>query len=261
MMRPAALTRKLLRDSWGQRGQFLAIAGVLAAGVATLVATLSTLDTLERTRADYYRQYDFAQVFAHLKRAPESLGRELAALPGVQRLETRVVGEARLSLAGFPDPVNARLVSLPRRDGGGLNTLFLRAGRLPAPESEREVVASQAFATAHQLRPGDELAVILNGRLRRLRVVGIGLSPEYVYQIRPGDLFPDPRRYAVLWMEREGLAAALDLEGAFNDVVLRLAPGASQPRVIELLDRRLERYGGLGAYGRDRQLSARYLDQ
>ncbi|MCX7051230.1 MAG: ABC transporter permease, partial [Proteobacteria bacterium] len=60
-------------------------------------------------------------------------------------------------------------------------------------------------------------------------------------------------------MGREALGRALDLDGAFNDVVLRLAPGASARAVSAEVDRLLAPHGGRGVYGRDRMLSARYL--
>jgi putative ABC transport system permease protein len=39
-------------------------------------------------------------------------------------------------------------------------------------------------------------------------VVGIALSPEYVFAIRGGDPLPDDRQFGVLWVPRAGLAAA-----------------------------------------------------
>ncbi|HKJ95217.1 MAG TPA: ABC transporter permease, partial [Gammaproteobacteria bacterium] len=224
-MWPRPLTRKLLRECWTSRAQLLAIALVLGSGVTTLVTSLSTLDTLRATRSAFYSEYRFADVFANLKRAPESVRSRLAEIPGVQTVETRVVGAARLHVDGFGDPVNARLTSLPDGAEPVLNRLYLRAGRLPAAGSTAEAVVSEAFAGAHGLPPGDHLEAVINGRERRIRIVGIGLSPEYVYQIKPGDLFPDYRRYAVLWMDRDALEAAYDMDGAFNDVAATLAPG------------------------------------
>jgi putative ABC transport system permease protein len=60
-------------------------------------------------------------------------------------------------------------------------------------------------------------------------------------------------------MSREALGPLFNMEGGFNDVSLSLAPGASEPGVIEHLDRLLEPYGGLGAYGREDQISNRFL--
>ncbi len=257
-----ALNRKLLRDLWRLRAQGAAIALVIAGGVATYLMAASTLDSLQRTEDRFYRDYRFGEVFASLKRAPLSLAARVRAIPGVARVETRVTGQARLLLPGFPDPVTAVVVSIPDRGQPALNRLYLRAGRLPGGAAVRdEVLVSEAFAQAHGLRPGDSLRAIMNGRSESLRICGIALSPEFIYQMRPGEMFPDYRRYGVLWMARTPLANAYDTDGAFNDVVLTLAPGARSAPVIQRLDRILEPYGGLGSYDREDQFSHHYLSQ
>src|SRR5690606_39187682 len=172
-------------------------------------------------------EHRFADVFADLKRAPESLAERLRAVDGVAVLETRVRAPVRLQLAGYADPVTGLAISIPDGAQPLLNRLFLREGKLPDPASDDQVVVNEAFAEAHGLRPGARIEMVVNGRLQSLTVVGTGLSPEYVYQIRPGDLFPDYARYAVLWMNRTALAAAFGMEGAFNNVVATLSPGAS----------------------------------
>ena len=256
-----ALRRKLLRDLWGMKGQALAIAMVIVSGVATFVISVSTLDSLRETRAVFYRDYRFAEVFASLKRAPESVAETARTIPGVDRVETRVAATANLDVPGFQEPVRGLLLSVP--DGGepALNALHLRQGRSVAPGRDDELVAGEAFALAHKLRPGDRIGAVINGKRKSLRVVGIGLSPEYVYQVSPGSIFPDPKRYGVFWMGRKALAAAYGMEGAFNDLVASLSPGASRQDVVDRLDAVLEPYGGLGAYTRDDQASHRYLTE
>ena len=70
----------------------------------------------------------------------------------------------------------------------------------------------------------------MNGRLERLVVTGIALSPEYIYQIRPGEILPDERRYGIIWMHEREIAPAYDMDGAFNDLCVDLAPGvAAEP--------------------------------
>jgi len=255
------LGRKLLRDLWGMKGQALAIAMVIVSGVATFVISVSTLDSLRETRAVFYRDYRFAEVFASLKRAPESVAETARTIPGVDRVETRVAATANLDVPGFQEPVRGLLLSVP--DGGepALNALHLRQGRSVAPGRDDELVAGEAFALAHKLRPGDRIGAVINGKRKSLRVVGIGLSPEYVYQVSPGSIFPDPKRYGVFWMGRKALAAAYGMEGAFNDLVASLSPGASRQDVVDRLDAVLEPYGGLGAYTRDDQASHRYLTE
>jgi len=256
----SALHHKLWRDLLMLKGQVAAIALVLVGGIAMLVMSLSNYYALADTRARFYDEFRFAEVFASVKRAPLPLLDAVQAIPGVREAEARVVGAARLDMANVDEAVTAMLVSLPQ-PGTELNRLFLRLGRLPDPLRADEVVVGEAFAEAHGLQPGDPLQAILNGRRQQLQIVGIGLSPEYVYQIRPGDVFPDFRRFAILWMGRQALATALDLDGAFNDLALTLQRDAIEADVIERLDLLLARHGGNGAFGRDLQMSHRFLDE
>ncbi|HEX7023177.1 MAG TPA: ABC transporter permease [Gemmatimonadales bacterium] len=254
------LDRKLLRDIWHLRGQVAAIAVVAACGVAVVVTTRTSYTSLLVSRATYYEQYRFADIFAPLKRAPEAVLNRLGAIPGVREAESRVVAEVSLDVPGLSEPAIGRLVSIPESGRPLLNDLHLRSGRWPEPGRRDEVIISDAFARANSLRAGDSLGAVLNGRWQRLRIVGLAVSPEYVYEVPAGGIFPDNRRFGVIWMRREALGSAFDLLGAFNDVSLALVPGASEAEVISRIDRILSRYGGLGAYGRRDQASARFLD-
>ncbi|WP_258868137.1 ABC transporter permease [Alkalilimnicola ehrlichii] len=253
------LNRKLLRDLWGLKGQIAAIALVLAAGVGAFIGLASTLDSLQSTKTRFYAEARFADIFARLNRAPETVAERIATLPGVTAVQTRVVEQARISLAGYSEPITAELVSIPDEGVSRLNEVYVTAGRLPLPGRADEVVLGEAFAAEHGIEPGITLNAILNGREQPLSVVGIGLSPEYIYQVRPGDLFPDFRHFTVIWMNRTPMATAFDMEGAFNSVVLTHAPEVSAREVIERLDLVLAPYGGLGAHDRDLQLSHRFL--
>jgi putative ABC transport system permease protein len=254
-----ALSSKLLRDLWHLRGQVTAIALVVASGVAVVVTTRSAYESLALSQAEYYAAYRFADVFALLERAPETLRARIAAVPGVAAVETRIVAEVTLDVPGLSEPAIGRLVSVPERRVPILCDLHLRAGRWIDPGRRDEVLVSEAFAEANGLRPGDALGAVLHGRWERLRIVGVALSPEYVYEIRGDSLFPDNRRFGVIWISRDALGPPFEMEGAFNDVALRLTADASEEEVIARLDRLLERYGGLGAYGRKDHLSDRFL--
>jgi putative ABC transport system permease protein len=256
-----ALDRKLLRDLWHLRGQVLAIAAVIMGGVATLVMSLSTYDSLVVTRDRFSAEYRFADVFARLKRAPEPVADRLRAIAGVERLETRVTAGVKLEVPGFTDPITGLLLSVPDSGAPLQNALHLKRGRMVQPYSADEVVLADSFADAHRLEPGDRLAAIINGKHKALTVVGVAVSPEYVYQIAPGAMFPDFKRYGVLWTGRHALAAAYDMQGAFNDVTLALARGADVQDVIDRVDAILGSYGGTGSYARKDQFSNRFLSE
>jgi len=255
----SALNRKLLRELGQLKGQVLTIALVLASGITSFIGLRGTYECLERARDAYYDRYNFAHAFVNLERAPESLRTRIETLAGVASVQTRISEQVTLPMLGMPRPAYGRMLSLPASGSGGLNAVVLRTGRLPLLDHDDEVAVLESFAEAHGLRPGDEIPAVLNGKLRRLRVVGSVLSPEFVYAIRPGAIVNDPQRYAVLWMTRGALASAFRLESAFNELVLRLQPGASEPAVLAALDRLLVPYGGDGAYPRRRQISDQML--
>jgi putative ABC transport system permease protein len=257
----AVLDHKLRRDLWHLRGMVLAISLVLLGGIATFVMARVTHRSLAETRLQYYADQRFAEVFASLVRAPESVAERIAALPGVDRVETRVVAPINIEVEGYHEPVTGRIVSLPDDGEPILDVPWLRLGRLPAPYADEEVAVSEEFAKAHGLEPGERIAVIIKGKRRPLTVVGVALSPEYMYAIPQGAMFPDYKRYGILWMNRRALATAYEMEGAFNDVTLTLQRGTAERDVIDALDRVLARYGGFGAYGRVDQLSHRFITE
>ena len=255
-----ALDRKTVRDLWQMKGQAVAIALVIGCGVALFVLSRSMLHSLELTQNTYYQRYHFADVFASLKRAPDVLADRIAELPGVSRLETRIVVGVNLTVPGLPEPAMGRLVSLPDTRKPVLNQLFLRQGRWLAPRRDDEVLASEAFALANDLHLGDSVLAVINGRQKKLTIVGIALSPEYIYEIKPGDILPDNQHFGVFWMNHEALSVAYNLEGAFNDVTLSLMRGASSAEVLQRLDELIKPYGGLGAYTRKDQPSHMFVD-
>ena len=255
-----SLDRKLFRDLWHTRGQLIAIALVVACGIASFVMARSAYTSLTLTQNTYYNEYHFAQVFAALKRAPETLKAQIAKIPGVAQAQTRIVVDVTLDVPNLPEPATGRLISLPEQQVALLNKPFIRQGRYLESGRGDEILVSEAFAEANQLQLEDSISAIINGKWERLKIVGIVLSPEYVYEVRgAGELYPDNRRFGIIWMARDALGKAYDLDGAFNNVTLSLSPGAREIEVITQLDRLLDRYGGLGAYGREDLVSHQIL--
>lgn len=255
----SALNRKILRDLLHMRGQVIAIVLVVACGVASYVSMRNIYKSMQGTQSAYYDAYRFADLFVNARRAPEWVAERIRGIPGVGVVETRVTANVTLDVPGLAEPASGRLISIPERRAPMLNDLHLMGGRYIEPEARDEVIISAAFAEKNGFAPGDSLNAILNGRWTQLRIVGVALSPEFVYEIRPGDMFPDSRRFGVIWMGRKALAAAFDMEGGFNDVAISLARGAREEEIIRQLDQLLEPWGGLGAYGRADQVSNHFV--
>lgn len=253
------LDLKAWRDLRNMKAQVITIALVVASGISALTASLITHDSLKLAQSVFYQQGRFADIFADLKRAPLSLREQLQNIDGVASLETRVVHEALLEIPYRVEPAVGRFLSVPEDGRIELNRVYVREGRMIDPAKGDEVLVSEGFAKANGFRPGDEIVAILEGKYKRLHITGTALSPEYVYAIRPGTALPNDREFGIFWIAEKTLAPALDLQGAFNSLTLRLAPGAGASRVIETIDRLLAPYGGFGAYAREDQLSHRFV--
>lgn len=254
------LDRKLRRDLGHLATQAVAIAMVMASGIAMYTMALYALHSLQTSQTNYYQKYRFANIFCNAVRIPADLMPRIQAIPGVSAIDQRVVFAALLDMPNMAEPVAARLISWPDSGKPRLNDLFLADGRWLDSERSDEVLASHSFVAAHGLKLDDQLEFVINGRKRRLQIVGVVYSPEYIVQIQPGSLLPDYKRFGVFWMSHRHLSAAVDMQGAVNDVTLTLERGATEAAVIEAVDELLAPYGGTGAYGRDQHVSHRFLE-
>ncbi|HZP19312.1 MAG TPA: ABC transporter permease [Bauldia sp.] len=254
-----ALDRKLFRDLVRLWPQSLAVALVMACGVATLLMAIGASRSLDETRSAYYERYRFGDVFASATRAPMSVAAVIAGIDGVAAVDARVSVRAVLDLDDMAEPGSAVINSLPPGNQPAVNALFLREGRFPEPGTN-EAVVSDNFAKAHRFTLGSTFRAIIDGAKTRLTIVGTVLSPEYVYALGPGDMMPDDRRFGTVWMAESTLAPLAGLEGAFNSLGLRLIPGAAASVIVEKIDDLLNAYGGDGAYLRKDQLSNAFLD-
>jgi putative ABC transport system permease protein len=251
---------KLFRDLKRVWAQGLAIALVVGGGNATLIMAVGSQRSLDETRIAYYERYRFADVFAVVRRAPKSLVEQIREIPGVAAVDARIAKLALIDIPNFAEPATGQVISLPEIGEPPLNRLYMRLGRTPESGRSDEVVVNDNFAKAHGFVPGDRFFAILNGRKRELTIVGTALSPEYIFTVGPGDIMPDDRRFAIIWMGEKALASAYDLEGAFSFIAVKLLRGASEREVITRLDNLLDPYGGQAAYGRKDQTSNAWLD-
>ena len=256
----SVLDKKLLRDARRLYAQIIAIALVMACGVATIIIGVGAYRSLDQTRAAFYDRYHFANVFVSAVRAPRYLLERINKIEGVASSELRLVEPVILDIAGMVEPAAGIVISVPNIGEAKLNQIYLRKGRMPQEGRNNEVVVLEGFAKAHGFEPGNSFTAIIKGQKQSLRIVGIGLSPEYIYSIGPGDMIPDPARFGVIFMSEKLLTGLLDMEGAFNNLSVSTLTGTIEDNVVEELDLILKPYGGAGAYKREDQVSHLFLD-
>ena len=124
---------------------------------------------------------------------------------------------------------------------------MIKQGSYFTDQRQEEVIINDAFARAHQLRPGDHIQLILNNRLQDLFIVGTAISSEFVYLIGPGGLVPEPESYGVFYLKHSYAEDVFGFEGAANQILGLLAPEfQSTNRVREILNQlelNLDDYG------------------
>ncbi len=169
-----AIDRKLIRDLLDLRGQVIAIALIVACGIACFVAFLSAYQSLQLSQTTYYDRYRFAQVFASLKRSPESVAEKISDLPGVAQVQTRVVVDLNLDLTRSRRTLTGRLVSIPERQTPILNDLYIRRGRYIQPGQRDEILMSEAFAKANHLQLGDTIGAVDEWAMATIADCGLG---------------------------------------------------------------------------------------
>jgi len=254
-----SIHKKLYREALHLKGQLIAVSLVVACGVFVFVSMSSVKESLVRSKNNYYRDYRFSDVFLQIKRAPNYYRERVKAIPGVASVSTRLVYDVSLDVPGLDEPATGQFVSVPPSHGPILNDLFIRQGRPLSTDHNDEVIVSEAFAEANHLKVSDEIKAILNGRKETFRIVGIGLSPEYIYEVQGGAFFADNKRFGAFWVNQKALEAAFNMSGSFNNLVLSLTHNANEKEVIQKLDALFKPYGSLGAYGRSEHVSNQFI--
>lgn len=258
------LDRKLILDLVRMWSQALTIALVVASGIGGFLTSLSAVDSLELARDRFYAQGRFADLFAGVKNAPLSLAARLREAPGVADVQTTLEQVVRVEIPELADPIIGQLIGLDPRAPHRMNLVSVSKGR---PLSEQlgvradadiETLVSEAFAQARKLKPGSRLRALINGKQRSMVVVGIALSPEFIFAGLWG--MPDARGFGIFWVDREVLAAAYSMEGAFNRAAFKLAPGAVPQATIAAVTELVEPYGGREVFSRKEQVSHSMLE-
>ncbi|MCA9071186.1 MAG: ABC transporter permease, partial [Planctomycetaceae bacterium] len=126
-----------------------------------------------------------------------------------------------------------------------INNILLRRGSYFTEDRREEVIINDAFARAHNLKPGDTLHLLLNNRRQKLTIVGTAISSEYVYIVSPGSFVPDPKVYGIFYLKHSFAEDVFDFEGACNQIVGLMSPDVrDQPdRLLDEIELRLDDYG------------------
>ena len=256
------ILRSLLREVRLRLGPILVLVALGAVGSACLLGMLAVYFDLDASRARFYRDQRLADFNLALKRAPPQALEAAGRHPNVRHLEGRVRIEARIDLPGLPEPITSTALSLPRIRRPVLNDIRLVSGSWFQGARDDQTILNQAFAKAHDLRPGDYVDALILGRQQRLLVVGTAQAPEFVYVLPPaGGIVPDPGRTGVLYLPLDTLQDWAGLNGAYNEFLGMARDPRPQVlrKTLKDLERELDPYGVTLTMTRDELPSVQFL--
>ncbi|HET9730488.1 MAG TPA: FtsX-like permease family protein, partial [Acidimicrobiia bacterium] len=172
------LARKLRRDVWRQRNQFLAVVIVVAIGIAVFVAANDAYRNLKDSFATAYAEQRLPDAVISgpgVQRAAASA----ASWPGQPFITARMQQDLGARITNHA--LLARLVSIPDDGQPAVGKIALRQGRLPGAG---EVLIEQHLADHFGLRPGSSIELFGPAGWRRVSVSGSGLATEYFWPAR-----------------------------------------------------------------------------
>ena len=258
----AILYRKLRRDLLGSTWILVAVVLIMAVGTGVFVGMRTAQRILIKSQSGYYTDYNFADFWIDVKKAPLPAVERVGRMPGMARVESRVVFDVIVDVPGTAEPITGRLISTPPdRLQESLNGVCLVSGSGFSSDRDEEVILSNEFANTHGLSPGDHIDVVLNRKKQSLLVVGTAISPEYVYMVRgSGDVAPDPQHFAVLYVRDDYAREVLGFKDACNQITGTVSPWVTDVETeLTRVQRVLEPYGVVAVTPRERQASHRFL--
>lgn len=189
------LLRKLQRDLWRQRWQFLAAAMVIAIGVAVYVAGTDAYANLKQS---VDRAYAVQLLPDAIITGPGvfELRSTAQQLPGDPIVALRQQGDVGIRIDN--NTLSGRAISVPVNAQPAVSALALRSGDLPAPGG----VAMEEHLTEHyRLKPGDTVELLEPGGWQPWSVSGSASSTEYFWPARSQrEIWTSAERFGVVFL-------------------------------------------------------------
>jgi putative ABC transport system permease protein len=254
------LRKKTWRDIRENSGVYLACIFVIAIGLLIFTAMSVMMESLERAQQNFYRETNFADGFVKVIGYPESKIESLTYIPGLRRVEGRIVKDVRLLDEREDSNRYLRMVSQDMANPPQINKLHLISGRLPA-DSQPEILVDPQFLAANELALGDRVTVIIEGSQAVFYITGTAQSPEFIYVMRTAqEIFPSPKDFGIAYVPLNSLKALVKEKGEVTDLAFTLQSGADFEAVKESLQTELKSYGLQSIAARKDQTSHAILD-
>ncbi len=235
------LLLKTWRDMLARKGQFIALILLVGLGILSYVASQASYLDLNSSIEKATSELKFADFSVSVVGAPAGEMAAVARVPGVRAVEGRLIVDAGLDVGSGKQPL-ARLIGVPTGHRPRVNDVKIEQGRYLGAEGADEVLLHMKYAADTGTLVGDTIVLRMGQERRRLTVVGIVSSAEYMYAIPEKGALPTSGEFAPVWMYQRDLEQLFGRQGTVTDVAVRVDPSANLDTVIDRVEDELEPY-------------------
>lgn len=254
------LNRKLIRDLWQIKGQFISVLVVVIIGVMFYTGINAGYRNLSGASEKYYSDYRFADLWATFYKAPESVEQKAQALPFVKMATGRVVQDVNIGISGQNAVI--RLITLPDVKKDIVNDIVIQSGKYFSDADSNQCLVEEGFFKAHGLKEGDYIYPVINGNEVKLKVIGSVISPEYVYALKDAsELVADYNKFGIVFVKKSFGQAVLGLDGMVNSLGMTVKEGTDIGKAKDDIEKLFREYGVTAVTDRDAQVSYKLVSE
>jgi len=237
------LWKKMFRDLKENRGAYFACSIIMIIGLLVFTTFSMVLDNLKLSQSSFYTNQNFADGFAKVKAIPFNEVQKLASIKGISKIEGRMIQDVQVLLPDRQENVYLRLISIDPQQENPINGVLLSQG-IPLKAKELNIWIDNKFYEANNLSLNEGIEIIASGKKRTLNIVGIGISPEFIYALRTSaDIYPSPETFGIAFIPKDVMETFFAQQRTYNDLVFTLEPGVNYDDVKDILEYELKPYG------------------
>lgn len=254
------LLRKVFRDMKENKGAYAACIVVIVIGLMIFTSFSIVMDNLTLSQSNFYKAQNFADGFAEVRLMPIRDVEKLRDIPGIKDIQGRMMEDVRVLLPGGGDDVYLRLVSVYPEDDNPINGVHLTGGST-LQDGTMQMLLDTKFFETNKLELNQEIELIAEGKIHKLRVVGAGQSPEFIYALRTNsDIYPDPEKFGIAYIPLKTMQRIFSNKNTVDSVIFTLQPGTTYAAVEKELKPKLKHYGLENLFPRKDQTSHLLLE-
>jgi putative ABC transport system permease protein len=254
------LNRMLIREILKSKGQFIAAAAVVFAGIAMFSASFVSYKNLKNSVESYYEQYSFMNYYADVKSISPMGISNIKAIQGIDDAVGRITADVGADMGNYKR-VTVRLVSMPEAVQPAVNRLVLVSGGYFDKDDQYSCLVSRKFAEFYRLEEGSRIKVIINLNTYEFNVDGIVDSPEFIYAMKsPADVSPSAEKFGIVYIKEPTAASIMGTGYMYNQVHVTFEKDSEKVEPIDILEDNLKSYGFITGTERKDQLSCMMVD-